>query len=169
MQTADYWIHQLKLTEHPEGGYFGEVYKSSESIAASALPQRFKGSRSLSTSIYFLVKNDRFSAFHRLQADEVWHFYTGSPLTIYMIMPDGRLRRHYLGPDFEHGQNFQAVVTAGCWFGAATEAKQAGSYTLVGCTVAPGFDFADFELGNPQVLLSQYPQHREIIRALSRE
>lgn len=169
MHTAEYWIKSLNLIAHPEGGYFGEVYRSSETVAGNALPARFKGERSLATGIYFLIKKNRFSALHRLKADEIWHFYTGSPLEISMIMPDGNLKHHHMGADFTTGQHFQVVVPAGCWFGASVMDTHPEAFALVGCTVAPGFDYTDFELGNRQLLLAEYPQHQQTILQLTRE
>lgn len=166
-KTATYWIEHLKLTRHPEGGYFREIYRSPEMLPGSCLPERFSGDHSFCTSIYFLLAGTDFSAFHRLNADEIWHFYTGAALTIYCIHSDGVLSQIFLGEDFESGELFQAVVPAGAWFAARLSRED--SFALVGCTVAPGFEFEDFELGKRAELLRQFPQHRELIEQLTRE
>jgi len=165
-QNAAYWIQKLQLSEHPEGGYFKETYRSDEFIDGGHLPERFTGARSLSTAIYFLLEGTQFSAFHRIKSDELWHFYTGSSLTLYVIDPKGSLSQIKLGSDFENGEVFQAVVKAGCWFGAVV--NDPTSYSLVGCTVAPGFDFRDFELGERQKLLAWYPEHKVAIEKLTK-
>lgn len=165
-KTAAYWIEKLSLMEHPEGGYFREIYRSAESNPGEYLPERFKGPRAFSTSIYYLLEGSDFSSFHRLKADEVWHFYSGCPLTIYSINPQGILSQIILGNDLAGGEVFQAVVPAGSWFAAAS--NDSHSYTLVGCTVSPGFDMDDFELGDRGELVKQFPQHRRIIEQLTR-
>ncbi len=160
-------IDALGLAPHPEGGYFRETYRSSEEIPATALPARFSGPRAFSTAIYFLLTGHTFSALHRLRADEVWHFYAGGPLTLFTLDDSGHLSVVRLGSDIGRGDRLQAVTPAGTWFGA--RADEAGGWALVGCTVAPGFDFADFELGDRTALVARYPQHREIIESLTRE
>ncbi len=167
LRPASYWIRQLNLQRHPEGGYFSETYRSPEQITHTALPARYSGDRSYATGIYFLVEGGSFSALHRIQSDEMWHFYAGSTLTVYVIDPSGQLTEIYLGQNPEDGAVFQAVVKAGCWFGS--KVKDPMGYALVGCTVAPGFDFADFELANRHELTAQFPQHTAIIRALTRK
>jgi predicted cupin superfamily sugar epimerase len=167
MKDAGYWIKNLELIEHPEGGYFREIYRSPEAISKDSLPTRYEGDRSFSTSIYFLLIQEQFSAFHRLKSDELWHFYLGSPLAIHIIDEDGNYSTAKLGKDFEKGEVFQTAIKAGSWFGAA--ADDVSSYSLVGCTVAPGFDFADFELGDREELSKRYPEHRAIIERLTRE
>jgi uncharacterized protein len=167
MQTAvDRLIKVLSLERHPEGGYYRQTYRADGKIPASALPEGFKGSRSYATGIYFLLAGDDFSAFHRIRSDEMWHFYTGSRLEIHVIHPGGEYNPIRLGNDIEHDEVFQAVVPGGCWFGA--HLSHPGTYALVGCTVAPGFDFADFELAIRQDLSEKYPQHAEIITKLTR-
>ncbi|MDF2187800.1 cupin domain-containing protein [Paraflavitalea sp. CAU 1676] len=165
-RTADYWIHQLKLVEHVEGGAFREVYRSNLQLAATSLPGTFGAARSASTSIYFLLKQDQFSAFHRIKSDECWHFYQGDPLVVYELEKDGSCTQHLLGNDPSQGQQFQCVVKAGSWF--ASRVKAGGQYALVGCTVAPGFDFADFELANRSALAKDYPAHQSLIHELTR-
>lgn len=164
-RTADYWIEKLGLLPHPEGGYFRETYRSSENLSADNLPSCYSGDRSFSTAIYFLLKGDHPSLFHRLRSDEIWHFHTGSPVTIYIIDAEGELVQLRLGNDPDRGETFQGLIPAGCWFGA--EVEDPGGYVLVGCTVAPGFDFADFEMGNREGLLARYLEHRQIIERLT--
>lgn len=168
--NAQYYIKSLHLQPHPEGGYFAETYRSAESIQKGALPDRFGGTRSFGTAIYFLLESHHFSAFHRIQADEIWHFYAGGPLEVFVINPDATLTVVRLGNDLAKGEVFQAVVPAGCWFGSkpvANSAAPGADFSLVGCTVAPGFDFADFEMGNRATLLAEYPQHRASIEMLT--
>jgi len=163
---ASYWIDRLNLTPHVEGGAFREVYRSELMIPRSNLPLFFQGDRNVSTAIYFLLAQGQFSAFHRIAADELWHFYYGDPLLVYEITHGGRMIVHRLGSNFEKGEVFQTVVKAGSWF-ASVPAPES-EYTLVGCTVAPGFDFADFELAQRDALVHQYPEHADIIRQLTR-
>lgn len=165
-RTADYWIQQLQLTEHVEGGAFSEVYRSPLQIAAAALPATFGSPRNISTSIYFLLKEGQFSAFHRIKSDELWHFYYGDPLVIYEIEADGTLTEHLLGDNPELGQRFQCTVKAGNWFGSRVQ--HGSAYSLVGCTVSPGFDFADFELAERQALIKEYPAYGKLIEELTR-
>ena len=154
------------MQAHPEGGYFKEVYRSEESVPVAALPPRYKGSRSYGTSIYFLLRSHEFSAFHRIQSDEIWHFYAGEAATIYEIdVLTGNLLTHCVGSQLEAGQTFQALIKAGNWFAAKVQASN--SFVLVGCTVALGFDFADFELAKKAELLASFPQHSEIIETLA--
>ena len=166
MKTAEYYIKVLELEKHPEGGWFKEVYRSAEEVAKEHLPERFSGSRHHSTSIYFLLTSDTFSAFHRIKSDELWHFYEGTKVTIYMIDNAGNFSEISLGKDIENGELLQYAVPHGVWFGA--KVNKPDTFTLVGCTVAPGFHFDDFELGERTELLRMYPQHKEIIEKLTR-
>ncbi|MBT3603281.1 MAG: cupin domain-containing protein [Candidatus Latescibacteria bacterium] len=159
MRTAQYWIDKLELETHPEGGYFGEMYRSTEKIAQDDLPDRFLGDRSFSTAIYFLLTENNFSALHRIQSDELWFFHTGSPLNVHLIEPSGEYTCLTVGPEGP----FQGVVPAGCWFGAEVDRD----YALVSCTVAPGFDFSDFDLADRVLLLDQFPQHSDLITRLT--
>jgi predicted cupin superfamily sugar epimerase len=164
---AKYWIEKLELERHPEGGYFRQTYKAALVVPKSALPAGFAGARAASTAIYFLLEGENFSAFHRLRSDEVWHFYAGDPLVVQVIEPEGKCSSILLGSDPEAGQVLQAVVPAGCWF--ASHVGDWNSFAVVGCTVAPGFDFADFEMGKREELVRTYPQHRTLIERLTRE
>lgn len=163
---AAYWIERLKLAPHPEGGYFAETYRSAESIPARVLPARYAGPRVFATAIYYLLAGDDFSAFHRQKSDEVWHFYAGAGLTLYAIDEGGQLSTHHLGQSRAGRLTPQAIVPGWTWL-AARPVDQA-SYALVGCTVAPGFEFADFELGDRASLVRQFPVHRELIESLTR-
>lgn len=164
--NAQQLIDKLGLTPHPEGGYFKETYRSEENIKADGLPARFGADRQFSTAIYFLLVDDNFSAFHRIKSDEVWHFYTGSPIVVTEIGSEGKLTKTILGPDVTDGQVFQHVVPAGSWFGS--EVLGRSGFALVGCTVAPGFDMADFEMADGDELLKEFPQHKEVINTLIR-
>ncbi len=135
---------KLNLQPHPEGGYFREVYRSDEQISADALPCRYEGDRSICTSIYYLITSDAGSAMHRLKSDEVLHFYMGDPARVFMLLPDGTRRDQLLGNDIYGGERPQIVVPRNIWFGIRV--VEGGDYTLTGTTVAPGFDFEDFEL-----------------------
>ncbi|MDY6934056.1 MAG: cupin domain-containing protein [Spirochaetota bacterium] len=165
MKDAAYWIEKLNLRKHPEGGYYRETYRSDELIDKRALPERFLGERSLSTAIYFLLSDNEFSAFHRLKSDELWHYYTGSSITIHTIDENGIYSCIKLGNDFENNEVFQATVRAGDWMGASL--NHPPSFSLVGCTVSPGFDFNDFEMGSRTGLIKLFPQHRLLIEQLT--
>jgi hypothetical protein len=164
---AQYWIRRLGLRAHPEGGYYRETYRASEQLGRGQLPERFEGARrAFSTAIYFLLEGQQRSLIHRIRSDEVWHFYAGDPLVLFVFEQEGGMRRVVLGCDLEDKQTLQAVVPAETWFGAAL--AQGGRYALVGCTVAPGFDFADFEKGERRALLDLYPQHQLAVKRLTR-
>jgi uncharacterized protein len=164
-KDARYWINHLDLSPHPEGGYYRVTYKSDLSIVRSALPSSYQGARPASTAIYFLLDEGDFSAFHRIASDEVWHFYAGSSLVVFVIDPHGNYSELHLGGGSD--EVFQAVVKAGCWF--ASRVNEAAGFALVGCTVAPGFDFADFELATRSELVAAYPAHQNLIEELTRE
>jgi uncharacterized protein len=166
MTSAQEYIHKFNLQPHPEGGYYASTYRSSEMIPVDALPYRFKGSRNYSSAIYFLLEGNQFSAFHRIKSDEIWHFYDGVGLEIFVIHEDGRGEVLRLGRDFIQGFHFQQLVTEGCWFASRPVSKH--GFSLVGCTVAPGFDFEDFELANKEQLLLEFPQHTQLINELCR-
>lgn len=161
---AAFWIESLGLARHPEGGWFRESYRSAETIPAHALSERFGGSRSFGTAILFLLERGDVSALHRIQSDEIWHFYEGAPLAVHILHPDGRRREILLGRDATRGECFQGVVPAGCWFGAESR----GDFSLVGCTVAPGFDFHDFRMADREELTSRHPEHAALISRLTR-
>ena len=166
MNTAQYWIDHLNLTKHPEGGYFKEVYRSTELISKASLPNRYSDARCFGTSIYFLLGGSEFSTFHRLASDEIWHFHTGTTAKVYEIdTRSGELITHHIGSNVTEGDRFQVVIKAGNWF--AAEVIDKSSFILVGCTVAPGFDFADFEMTDRTTLSQEYPQYSELIKNLT--
>lgn len=164
-KNAEEIINTLGLERHPEGGWFRETYRATEMVPYAALPNRFSGDRSFCTAIYFLLKKGEFSVFHRIKSDELWHFHAGASMTIHVITPEGDYWALPLGVDLFAGDSFQTVVPAGCWFGA--EVTGEGEFSLVGCTVAPGFDFADFEMAERESLLRQFPAHKELIQRLT--
>jgi len=165
-ESLSYWIDTLGLTPHPEGGWFRETYRAAETILAAGLPARFGGDRAFSTAIYFLLASGQFSALHRIKSDELWFFHAGSPLLIHALTAAGEYRATALGPHPQSDQVFQAMVPAGSWFDA--ELLTPDSFSLVSCTVAPGFDFADFEMGRQDELITLFPRHRELIMGLTR-
>jgi len=159
-------ISSLGLVQHPEGGWYRETCRSHEQISGSALPDRFNGPRSCYTAICFLLEQGDYSALHRIKSDELWFFHGGAGLTIHLLTVDGTCSAIRLGADIAAGEAFQAMVPSGTWFGA--EMSGAGEYSLVSCVVAPGFDFADFEMGDRNLLLQQYPDHAALITRLTR-
>jgi predicted cupin superfamily sugar epimerase len=160
MQGTQYWIDKLDLTDHPEGGCYQEVYRSPETL--SVLPDRFEGPRNVMTSIYFMLRAGEFSSLHRIKSDELWVHVDGEDLEVLGWDSDGRPFHHLLGKSEE--ASAQVLVPAMSWFGS----RPLGTYTLSACVVAPGFDFADFELGGKADLLDSYPAHRELIVDLTR-
>lgn len=162
---AAYWNKKFALQPHPEGGYFREIYRAKELIPVKALPARFKGPHAFSTSIYYLLAGKQISSLHRIASDEQWHFYDGTTLCLVMIAPDGKLMQVRLGRDADSGERFQVVIPAGTWMGAQLAAHS--GYALIGCTVAPGFDYKDFEAGRRSDLLKQFPRHRKLILELT--
>lgn len=163
--AIDRLIKALGLQPHPEGGFYRETYRASEAIPNAGLPARFRGPRAHGTAIYYLLRAGERSKLHRIKSDEVWHFYDGDPLTIVAISGAGQLIETTLGRDFTAGQVPQHVVPAGFWFGAIP--SRGSAFTLAGCTVSPGFDFADFELATRAGLLGDFPQHRAWIERLT--
>jgi len=151
-------IQQLQLVPHPEGGYFKETYRSAETLTT---PEG--KSRNISTAIYYLLENDDKSHFHRIQSDEIWHFHQNDPLEIFII-DQGELIVKTLGNNFTQGEVPQVVVPAGRWF--AAQVKNASGYSLVSCTVAPGFDFTDFELAEKETLIHEFPHLKKIIETI---
>jgi uncharacterized protein len=163
---AGYFIRHLQLQPHPEGGFFKETYRSKTIIPSKALPANFTGDRSYSTAIYFMLQQGDYSAFHRIQSDECWHFYNGGTLLIHIIDQEGEYSCIRLGQQIDQGETFQFVVPALSWF--ASEPAPGIDFAMVGCTVAPGFDFDDFEMAKEETLLDLYPQHRSVISRLCR-
>lgn len=157
-------IERYGLQAHPEGGYFAESYRSEGRLPASALGGGFPGERRYSTAIYFLLPSGAKSRLHRLRSDELWHFYLGGPLRVIELTERGP-EETVLGQDFSAGHRLQHAVRAGRWFGSIPAPGTA--FSLVGCTVAPGFDFADFELGRREDLLRAFPGSASAIRELT--
>ncbi len=165
MKDALYWINKLNLQPHPEGSYYRETFRAREIIPEAGLPPRFQGPHNMSTAIYYLLEKTDCSHFHRIRADEVWHFYTGSSLCLHVFNPLKFYSYIRLGSRPEAGDVFQTVIPAGSWF--AAHLLDTEEFALVGCTVAPGFEFRDFELGQQQDLIQQFPDHRELIKKLT--
>jgi uncharacterized protein len=160
-------IQKLGLKPHPaEGGFYRETYRSGERLPAAALPARYGADRAFSTAIYYLLTPDGFSAMHRLQSDEIFHFHAGDPVTMLQLHPDGQGRTVILGPDVLAGQQPQVIVPRGVWQGLIL--NDGGTFALLGTTVAPAFEFADFELGVHDLLLQEYPAYRRLIERLTR-
>lgn len=147
--TAEDLIEILQLTPHPEGGAFRETYRST--ISAKTEPER-----SVCTAIYFLLRQNESSEWHRVKSDELYHFYGGGPLELSLISPAGERSKVVLGMNFAKGERPQILVPSDYW----QSAKTLGTFTLIGCTVSPGFDFADFEISNAEKLTAQFPHLR---------
>jgi uncharacterized protein len=164
--TAQDWANHLQLLPHPEGGFYKEIYRSTEVIKKEHLPERFAGDRAFATSIYYLLEQGDFSAFHRIKQDEIWHHYDGGGLEVHIIKPNGEYLVKKVGKNILNGEEPQVVIDAGDIFGSRP--VEGTAFALLGCGVAPGFDFADFELNDRDWLLEQYPQHGVIILQLTR-
>lgn len=164
--NAETFIQQLSMQQHPEGGYFSSAYASETVICDGSIRVDFRDDRLLWTSIYFLLKEGEKSHFHRLKSDEMWYFHAGSPLTVHVIHPDGSYSTEKLGLDVANGEKPQVLVKKGTIFGSSMNED---GFSLVGCMVSPGFDFADFELFERSELLADYPQHEQIIHYLTRD
>jgi predicted cupin superfamily sugar epimerase len=162
---AAFWIQHLNLSKHIEGGSFRETYRSSLVLKRECIGKNFEGERAASTSIYFMLEQGQFSAFHKITSDETWHFYEGDTLDIFEIDDNGSLITHKLGRDASKGEFFQVLIKAGRWFGSRVAGS--GIYSLAGCTVAPGFDFADFQLADRAELSALYPTHKALIAEMT--
>jgi hypothetical protein len=158
----------LGLEAHPrEGGWFREMWRADESIPQQALPEgRYSGPRSAGTAIYYLLEPENFSEMHKLASDEVFHFYLGDPVEMLQLWPDGSGKRVVLGQDLAGGQVLQTVVPQGVWQG--TRLVEGGKVALLGCTVSPGFDYADYASGTREELTRQWPQWAQWIGRLTR-
>ena len=167
MITADQIIALLKLTPHPkEGGYFIETYRSPETISEKTLPSRYRGMRPFGTAIYYLLTPEAFSAMHRLNSDEIFHFYLGDPVEMLQLWPDGSGKVLILGCDILNGMQPQVIVPKGVWQGGRVLKK--GRFALFGTTVSPGFEFADYESGQREDLIKSYSQFRDLITVLTK-
>jgi hypothetical protein len=159
--TADEIKHLLKLEPHPvEGGWYRRTYTSSVSVAL------LRGVRPYGTAIYYLLEAGTFSEMHMLASDEMFHFYLGDPVEMLQLHPDGGSAVLTLGQDLQAGQHVQLVVPAGVWQG--TRLIGDGKVALLGCTVTPGFDFADYRNAGYAELAAQWPLEAERIRELTR-
>ena len=166
MLTINQLIEQYNLLPHPEGGWYKETYRSNASIDGALVSESISGTRSIATVIYFLLSAGNFSAFHRIKSDECWHFYAGETLEIFVLDDAGALTITRLGNNIDRGDCYQYLVPANHWF--ASRPASGSSFCFVGCTVSPGFDFADFEMADAATLLKQYPKHRILIEELCR-
>ncbi len=167
MITAEQLIALLHLKPHPEeGGHFAETYRSDESIPGKALPPRYRGARSFTTAIYYLLTAASFSAMHRLQTDEIFHFYLGDPVEMLQLLPDGSGRIVLIGTDIEGGMEPQVLVPKGVWQGSRL--LSGGHFALLGTTVSPGFEFSDYETGERDLLVRSYPGFRNQILSLTK-
>jgi predicted cupin superfamily sugar epimerase len=158
---AEYMIRHLGMEAHPEGGFYKRSFESEQTIS----PDTHPADRRLYTSIYFLLRSGDISHLHRLKSDELWYFHAGSALSVHIIDERGAYRTEKLGLDIGNGEKPQVLVPRGSIFGSSVEAEN--TFSLVGCMVAPGFDFADFELFTQSELLSDYPEHEKIIKKLA--
>ena len=158
---AEARIRALRLAAHPEGGWFREVYRSPERVGRDGLPERFSGSRSLATSILYLLAAGERSHFHRLRADEVWCHHAGGAVHLHLL-GHGGARTLVVGADTP-----QAIVPHGSWF--AAEPEPGAAFALVGCFVTPGFEYGDFELAERGALLAEFPDQRSLVTKFTRE
>lgn len=158
LERVEYLVKKLQLLPHPEGGFYSETYRSSTQISSTS------GERNLVTSIYFLLRSEDVSHFHRIQSDELWFWHEGSALSVHLLTENGH-EILPLGPPDENGSLPQQLVPAQTIFGSTVAEEE--SYALVSCVVAPGFDFRDFELFTFDQLVSIYPQEEQIIRKLT--
>lgn len=163
LKSADQWIRKLNLQPHPEGGYYTELYRSKLEVtrASASLFNIYNAC----TSIYYLLEGKDYSGFHRIASDEIWYFHKGVPLLIHMIDQAGNYSKQELSDQPTGSLSF--MVEAGLWF--AAEIPSGADFALVSCVVAPGFEFAEFEMADKVRLLSQYPQHAAMISKLSRD
>jgi len=167
VKTAEEIIKFFEMKPLPyEGGFYVETYRASEKISETALPAGYTGERNFSTAILYLLTPNTFSALHRLKSDEIFHFYLGDPVTMLQLHPDGPSEVTTLGQDIMNGQRVQATVPNNSWQGCFL--NEGGKFALMGCTAAPGFEFADFELAQREELLKQYPGQRDLILKLTR-
>jgi uncharacterized protein len=163
MDRASVLIRQLSLVPHPERGHYAETYRANSNVACAT----HAGPRSASTAVYFLITAAQGSTFlHRLISDEIFHLYEGGPLDVLLLHPNGSGERKRLGTNLEQGERPQIVIPAGTWFG--TILSEGAAYCLFGCTVAPGFEFADFELAAGPELALRYPSFADLIGRMSR-
>jgi predicted cupin superfamily sugar epimerase len=167
MMTAEEVITALDLRPLPrEGGYYRETYRSADVLPASALGPHYPTPKAAGTAIYYLLTPDTFSALHRLPTDEVFHFYLGGSVRMLQLFPDGGGRVVTIGTDIRAGEQPQLVVPRGVWQGSWLAG---GPFALLGTTMAPGFDGADYEPGRRDELTRVYPDFADLVRQLTRE
>ena len=169
MPTAEEIIAALRLQPHPiEGGYFRETYRAKGKIPPLMLPPEYQplSTRCFGTSIYYLLTRETFSEMHRLPTEEVFHLYLGGPVRMLQLFTDGKARQIVIGSDILAGHEPQVIVPPGVWQGSRLEPGV--PFALLGATMAPGFDYADYEQGRRAELIGRYPEHAEMIRGLTR-
>jgi uncharacterized protein len=167
MLTAQQIIDRLRLVPLAiEGGYFRETYRSTLKLPADALPATYRGDRHVSTAIYYLLTPDTFSTIHRVKSDEVFHFYAGDAVEMLQLWPDGTGKTLIIGNDLAAGHEPQVIVPAGVWQGCRL--NPGGRWALMGCTVAPGFEYADYQAGDRGELAAAYPKFAALIASLTR-
>lgn len=165
--TADEVKQLLQLTPlELEGGFFRETYRSRWMISSEYLPEGIRGQRSIGTAIYYMVTPESFSTLHRLPGSEIFHFYLGDPVVMLQLHPDGTAQTVTLGHDIAAGHQPQVVVRGGIWQGC--QLAPGGQWALLGTTMSPGFDYADYETGVREELVAQYPETAEMIRQYTR-
>lgn len=155
------YIRHLELIPHPEGGYYRETYRSSEMITTT------RGQRSTGTVIFFMLESDNFSSFHRLGSDETWYFHAGQPTWLYLLSHDKGLTQYLVGSPIKEGGVLQVTIPAGTWF--AAEVADGGVYTLISCSVSPGFEFSEFEMASSEALMTEFPEQAELAGRLCRK
>jgi len=161
--TADEIKNLLQLAPLPiEGGFYRETYRSRWTVSAEYLPEGIRGSRSIGTAIYYLLTPESFSPLHRLPGSEVFHFYTGDPVVMLQLLSDGTSQTITLGNDLGAGHQPQVVVRGQVWQGC--KLAPGGKWALMGTTMSPGFDHADYENADAEALIAQYPGAAKIIR-----
>ncbi|MEO7214638.1 cupin domain-containing protein [Mucilaginibacter sp.] len=158
--NAAYWIEQLSLSPHPEGGFYKEVFRSRQQVNRVGADTVLQAC----TSIYYLLEGEDYSGFHKISSDEIWYFHKGAPLTVHVITTEGEHKPLQLSD--QPGGNLSLVVPAGLWFAAEVTAKT--GYTLVSCAVAPGFEFGEFEMAKKEELLTNYPGNEGLFERLCR-
>ena len=154
----------LGLERHPEGGFYVESFRSKLRVVSSERPDGRDGS----TAIYYLLERGQFSALHRVSSDEVWHHYLGATLSLHTIDDSGVWTTRLLGKRLSRGERPQLVVPASSWQAAVVLPDESATFTLCGCTVAPGFEFTDFELADRDELCRRHPEHSRRITELTR-
>ena len=164
--NADYLMKHLSLKPMPgEGGFYTETYRSDEKIPSESLPGRYTSDKHFSTCIYYLLTPDTFSAIHRIPSDEIFHFYLGDPVQMQQLYPDGSGESIIIGNDIAQGHQPQVIVQRNIWQGL--KLIEGGQFALMGTTVAPAFDFGDFEVGDRAMLQQNYSKHADIIEILT--